>query len=121
MQISPSRQKNSKSQDASTTAFDTQERLKKPTVNIDNNNDDDLYSATPPTKPQVRPDLPGGADINDSLFMSDEDNLDALLAENFQETPTKSAHHLAVERKDEGSIANFDHDMEAMAEIDDQW
>lgn len=122
-QIPTSERTSSKSQNGLTVAFDTREHLETPIANIENNNDDDLYSATPPRKPQETSGLSRASDINDDpFFLEEENNLDTLLAENFQETPTRSAHDetfLAMERKEEGVEQDFDYGIEAMADMDD--
>ena len=112
-----------KSQNGLTIDFNTREHLETPIVNIENNNDDDLYSATPPRKLQETSGLSRAADVNDDpFFLEEENNLNTLLAENFQETPTKPAHDetfLAMERKDEGVEQDFDYGIEAMADMND--
>ena len=77
----------------------------KPSVdNQFNDNIEDLYSATPPKKSQERTDLLGTSDTDDGLFLSidknnnptaeeptvEEDDLDALLAEECQQTTVQT-------------------------------
>lgn len=103
-----------------------------------NDNIEDLYSATPPKKSQERTDLLGTSDTDDSLFLSidekdnptveeptvEEDDLDMLLAEDCQQTTVKTDHSnssLAWKAVDESIDDDYDNDMEAMAEMNNDW
>lgn len=119
-QRSPKRQKSlSNNQLCSTTPF------------ADNVDDDDLYSATP-RNPNHGIDLASMDDFKESLFLSEneaasqlsEDGLDALLAEDNQNLIRRNPDHRwhpAPEGRNQTLEADFEDEMEAMADMDAMW
>lgn len=93
--------------------------------------DDDLYSATP-RNPNQRTDLALKDSFKESLFLSDneaasqpsEDGLDVLLAEDNQNLISRdvdNGSHQALEGRNQRLEADFEAEMEAMADMDDPW
>lgn len=96
-----------------------------------NADDDDLYSATP-RNPSHGTDLESKDSFKETLFFSEnkaasqpsEDGLDALLAEDNQNLISRdpgNGLHLAPEGRNQRLEADFEDEMEAMAEMDDMW
>lgn len=96
-----------------------------------NADDDDLYSATP-RNPSHRTDLVLKDSFKESLFFSEneaasqpsEDGLDALLAEDNQNPISRNpgnGSHLAPGGSNQRLEADFEDEMEAMADMDDMW
>lgn len=108
---------------------DNQQRSTTPFANdVD---DDDLYSATPRDQTQ-RTDLDSKNSLMESLFLSEneaasqpsEDDLDALLAEDKQNLISgglDNGYHPAPQGRDRRLEADFEDEMEAMADMDDMW
>lgn len=95
---------------------------------IDQTDDYDIYSATPPHKCQQKDDTLGAGNHNESLILpinekdkllEVEDELDALLAE--EPVAAQNSSFSNTKSKDEETRDNFDHEMEAMEEMDDIW
>ncbi|MCJ1261352.1 chromosome segregation in meiosis- protein [Lobaria immixta] len=91
--------------------------------------DDDLYSATP-RNPNQRTDLALKDGFKESLFLSEneaasqpsEDGLDTLLAEdNLISRDPDNGSHQALEGRNQRLEADFEDEMEAMADMDDPW
>lgn len=116
----------------------TTERTKTPVPRDGDMDMDDLYDATPKaTRPDTHAGLPGSQDSifggnNQSIFgprttapasnQLDEDDLDALLAEeDALQTSGVGKQATVVPKPTETSQDNFEDEMEAMADMDGMW